>query len=98
MFYLCFKSSYIFVSVNSSSDFIECFRYLGASFDIASLVERLLQQLASKQTIIVDVYDTTNSSAAIKMYGLDDVSGSGEVHVSNVDFGDPTRQHAMHCR
>lgn len=72
--------------------------YLGASFDIASLVERLLQQLASKQTIIVDVYDTTNSSASIKMYGPDDVSDIGVVHVSNVDFGDPTRRHAMHCR
>ncbi|KAI0525028.1 hypothetical protein KFK09_004418 [Dendrobium nobile] len=72
--------------------------YLGASFDIASLVERLLQQLASKQTIIVNVYDTTNSSASIKMYGPDDVSGRDDVHISYVDFGDPTRRHAMHCR
>ncbi|XP_020589142.1 probable histidine kinase 5 [Phalaenopsis equestris] len=72
--------------------------YLGASFDIASLVEKLLHQLASKQTIIVNVYDTTNSSASIKMYGPDDVYGRGEVYISTVDFGDPTRRHAMHCR
>ncbi|PKA49832.1 Histidine kinase 2 [Apostasia shenzhenica] len=71
--------------------------YLGASFDIASLVEKLLQQLASKQTIIVNVYDTTNPSVPITMYGPD-VVGTGEVHISNVDFGDPNRKHEMHCR
>ncbi|XP_019701661.1 probable histidine kinase 5 isoform X2 [Elaeis guineensis] len=71
--------------------------YLGASFDVPSLVEKLLHQLASKQTIVVNVYDTTNSSAPIKMYGLD-VRGAGEIHISNVDFGDPLRKHEMHCR
>ncbi|KAH0468233.1 hypothetical protein IEQ34_003266 [Dendrobium chrysotoxum] len=68
------------------------------SVDMMSGRERLLQQLASKQTIIVNVYDTTNSSASIKMYGPDDVSGRDDVHISYVDFGDPTRRHAMHCR
>lgn len=73
-------------------------RYLGASYDVPSLVEKLLQQLASKQTIVVNVYDTTNRSAPIKMYGDDDVIDTGLVHVSNVDFGDPLRKHEMHCR
>ncbi|XP_064949292.1 probable histidine kinase 5 isoform X2 [Musa acuminata AAA Group] len=45
--------------------------YLGASFDVPSLVEKLLQQLASKQTIIVNLYDTTKVSAPIRMYGPD---------------------------
>ncbi|KAK8962543.1 Histidine kinase 2 [Platanthera guangdongensis] len=42
--------------------------YLGASFDIASLVEKLLQQLASKQIIIVNVYDITNFSFPITIF------------------------------
>ncbi|KAJ6812887.1 putative histidine kinase 5 [Iris pallida] len=71
--------------------------YLGASFDVPSLVEKLLQQLASKQIIIVNVYDTTNSSAPIRMYGPD-IVGSGELRISNLDFGDPLRRHEMHCR
>ncbi|KAJ1686408.1 hypothetical protein LUZ63_017798 [Rhynchospora breviuscula] len=71
--------------------------YLGASFDVPSLVEKLLQQLASKQKIVVNVYDTTNSSSYIKMYGPD-VTDSDDVYKSGVDFGDPTRKHAMHCR
>lgn len=71
--------------------------YLGASYDVPSLVEKLLHQLASKQTIVVNVYDTTNGSAPINMYG-DDVIDTGLVRVSNVDFGDPLRRHEMHCR
>ncbi|KAF5741380.1 histidine kinase 2 [Tripterygium wilfordii] len=71
--------------------------YLGASYDMPSLVEQLLQQLASKQTISVHVYDTTNASAPIKMYG-DEVTDTGLLHTSNLDFGDPSRKHEMHCR
>ncbi|GMH07145.1 hypothetical protein Nepgr_008985 [Nepenthes gracilis] len=71
--------------------------YLGASYDVPSLVDKLLQQLASKQTIVVNVYDTTNASAPITMYG-GDVVDTGLLHVSKVDFGDPFRKHEMHCR
>lgn len=71
--------------------------YLGASYDLRSLVEKILQQLASKQTIVVNVYDTTNSTAPINMYGTD-VIDTGFLHVSSLDFGDPTRKHEMHCR
>ncbi|XP_010252718.1 PREDICTED: histidine kinase 2 [Nelumbo nucifera] len=71
--------------------------YLGASYDIQSLVEKLLHQLASKQTIEVNVYDTTNTSAPINMYGPN-VTETGLFHVSNLDFGDPFRKHKMHCR
>ncbi|KAK6117812.1 hypothetical protein DH2020_048439 [Rehmannia glutinosa] len=42
--------------------------YLGASYDVPSLVEKLLHQLASKQTIIVNVYDTTSEVSPIKMF------------------------------
>lgn len=62
-----------------------------------SLVEKLLHQLASKQTIIVNVYDTTSQQAPIKMYGAD-VADAGMLHISPLDFGDPTRKHEMHCR
>lgn len=72
-------------------------RYLGASYDVPSLVEKLLHQLASKQTIIVNVYDTTSQVAPIKMYGTD-VADMGLLHISHLDFGDPTRKHEMHCR
>ncbi|GAB4825284.1 Histidine kinase 2 [Ancistrocladus abbreviatus] len=71
--------------------------YLGASYDVPSLVEKLLQQLASKQTIVVNVYDTTNASESIVMYGTD-VVDTGLLHVSKVDFGDPFHTHEMHCR
>ncbi|KAJ4975571.1 hypothetical protein NE237_000677 [Protea cynaroides] len=71
--------------------------YLGASYDVPSLVEKLLHQLASKQTIVVNVYDTTNATAPIKMYGPN-VADIGMMHISNVDFGDPLRRHEMHCR
>ncbi|XP_022771687.1 histidine kinase 2-like isoform X2 [Durio zibethinus] len=71
--------------------------YLGASYDVPSLVEKLLQQLASNQTIVVNVYDTTNASAPISMYGTD-VTDTGLLHVSSLDFGDPLRKHEMHCR
>lgn len=72
-------------------------RYLGASYDVPSLVDKLLHQLASKQTIVVNVYDTTNASAPITMYGTD-VVDTGLLHISNLDFGDPLRKHEMHCR
>ncbi|KAF7145683.1 hypothetical protein RHSIM_Rhsim04G0038300 [Rhododendron simsii] len=72
--------------------------YLGASYDVPSLVEKLLQQLASKQTIVVHVYDTTNKNEPIKMYGPDDVIDTGLLHISSLDFGDPARKHEMHCR
>ncbi|XP_077250375.1 histidine kinase 3 isoform X2 [Tasmannia lanceolata] len=71
--------------------------YLGGVFDIESLVEKLLHQLASKQTIIVNVYDTTNLSTPISMYGSN-VTDNGIYHVSSLNFGDPFRKHEMHCR
>ncbi|KAF7839754.1 histidine kinase 3 isoform X1 [Senna tora] len=71
--------------------------YLGGVFDIESLVEKLLQQLASKQTVIVNVYDTTNHTHPIAMYGSN-VSDDGFHHVSSLNFGDPFRKHEMHCR
>eukprot|EP00256_Glycine_max_P058314 XP_014626422.1 histidine kinase 2 isoform X2 [Glycine max] len=71
--------------------------YLGASYDVPSLVDKLLHQLASKQTIVVNVYDTTNASAPITMYGTD-VADTGLLHISSLDFGDPLRKHEMHCR
>ena len=72
-------------------------RYLGGVFDIESLVEKLLQQLASKQTILVDVYDTTNESYPISMYGSN-VTDDELQHISTLNFGDPYRKHEMHCR
>ncbi|XP_076906018.1 histidine kinase 2-like [Bidens hawaiensis] len=71
--------------------------YLGASYDVPSLVDKLLHQLASKQTIVVNVYDTTNVSAAIRMYGPDEID-TGLLRINNLDFGDPARKHEMHCR
>ncbi|KDP26817.1 hypothetical protein JCGZ_17975 [Jatropha curcas] len=71
--------------------------YLGGVFDIESLVEKLLHQLASKQTILVDVYDTTNQSYPISMYGSN-ISEDELKLVSTLNFGDPHRKHEMHCR
>lgn len=60
-------------------------------------MEKLLHQLASKQTIVVNVYDTTNKAEPINMYGTN-VTDTGLLHISTLDFGDPTRKHEMHCR
>ena len=67
-------------------------RYLGGVLDIESLVEKLLQQLASEQTVIVNVFNTTNHTHPIPMYG-----SNGLHHVSTLNFGDPFRKHDMHC-
>ncbi|KAA3463258.1 histidine kinase 3-like isoform X2 [Gossypium australe] len=71
--------------------------YLGGVFDVESLVEKLLQQLASKQTILVNVLDTTNQSYPISMYGSNASDGGLEL-VSHLNFGDPFRKHEMRCR
>ncbi|KAF8762420.1 hypothetical protein HU200_009380 [Digitaria exilis] len=70
--------------------------YLGGIFDIEALVDKLLHQLAGKQSIMVNVYDTTNESP-ISMYGSND-TGSGMCCKSTLNFGDPSRKHEMHCR
>ncbi|KAL5222527.1 hypothetical protein ABZP36_027240 [Zizania latifolia] len=70
--------------------------YLGGIFDIEALVDKLLHQLAGKQSIMVNVYDTTNE-CPISMYGSND-TGNGMCHVSTLNFGDPSRKHEMHCR
>jgi len=69
--------------------------YLGGIFDIEALVDKSLHQLAGKQSIMVNVYDTTNEKP-ISMYGSND-TGSGMCKVT-LNFGDPTRKHEMHCR
>ncbi|XP_010927761.2 probable histidine kinase 3 [Elaeis guineensis] len=71
--------------------------YLGGIFDIEALVDKLLHQLASKQSIIVNVYDTTNPDEPIRMYGPN-MTGTGIYHNSTLHFGDPLRKHEMHCR
>ncbi|PWA72545.1 CHASE-like protein [Artemisia annua] len=57
------------------------------------------KKLASKQTIVVNVYDTTNVSATINMYDphKTDKTDTGLLHISSLDFGDPARRHEMRC-
>lgn len=45
----------------------------------------------------MNVYDTTNISAAINMYGPYEID-TGLLHISSLDFGDPARKHEMRCR
>lgn len=71
--------------------------YIGGIFHIQSLVEKLLQQLASKQNIVLNVLDTTNQSHPISMYGSDEADDALE-YVSTLNFGDPFRKHEMRCR
>lgn len=74
-------------------------RYLGGAFDVESLVECLLGQLAANHPIIVNVYDVTNSSDPLIMYGHQNPNGDASLkHVSKLDFGDPFRKHEMICR
>ncbi|XP_076935145.1 histidine kinase CRE1-like [Bidens hawaiensis] len=73
--------------------------YLGGAFDVESLVENLLGQLAGNQEIIVKVYDVTNASDPLIMYSRQTQEGDPtRVHVSSLDFGDPFRKHEMTCR
>lgn len=73
--------------------------YLGGSFDVESLVDNLLGQLAGNQDIIVNVYDVTNSSDFLIMYERQYQGGDMSlVHLSKLDFGDPSRKHQMTCR
>ncbi|KAJ3672870.1 hypothetical protein LUZ60_006244 [Juncus effusus] len=73
--------------------------YLGGAFDVESLVENLLSQLAGNPEIIVKVYDVTNESQPLIMYGPDLPDGFPvPSHISTLDFGDPFRKHQMICR
>ncbi|KAG6538768.1 probable histidine kinase 4 [Zingiber officinale] len=73
--------------------------YLGGAFDVESLVENLLRQLAGNQEIVVNVYDVTNSCEPLLMYGIHPPDGHmSPSHVSMLDFGDPFRKHEMNCR
>ncbi|XP_047340888.1 histidine kinase 4 [Impatiens glandulifera] len=73
--------------------------YLGGSFDVQSLVENLLGQLAGKQAIVVNVYDITNASYPLTMYGHQYEEGDMSLErLSMLDFGDPFRKHQMVCR
>ncbi|KAL5211210.1 hypothetical protein ABZP36_022057 [Zizania latifolia] len=73
--------------------------YLGGAFDVESLVENLLSKLAGNQDIVVNVYDVTNASEPMVMYGPQSPDGKVPLlHVSTLDFGDPFRRHEMRCR
>ncbi|XP_050372682.1 histidine kinase 4 [Argentina anserina] len=74
--------------------------YLGGAFDVESLVENLLGQLAGNQAIMVYVYDVTNSSDPLIMYGhqYQQDGDMSLLHESKLDFGDPFRKHQMICR
>lgn len=73
--------------------------YLGGAFDVESLVENLLRKLAENQAIVVHVYDVTNTSQPLIMYGPQHPVGDMSLfHVSMLDFGDPFRKHQMSCR
>ena len=68
-------------------------------FDIESLVDKLLHQLACKHSIMVDVFDTTDPLNPISMYGSNSTADdNGIFHNCSLTFGDPLRRHEMHCR
>ncbi|KAL1832770.1 histidine kinase 4 isoform X2 [Daucus carota subsp. sativus] len=73
--------------------------YIGGAFDVESLVENLLGQLAGNQAIVVNVYDITNSSDPLIMYGHENQDSDISLErVSMLNFGDPYRKHQMTCR
>lgn len=62
-------------------------------------MENLLGQLAGHQAILVHVYDVTNDSDPLIMYGDQSEEGDDSLlHQSRLDFGDPFRKHIMICR
>lgn len=85
------------LDASSSERIQEAIGYLGGIFDVEALVDKLLHQLACKQSIMVNVYDTTDSAEPISMYGAN-ITGKGIYHNNTLNFGDPMRKHEMHCR
>lgn len=83
--------------VNLLGEYLLC-RYLGGAFDVETLVENLLAQMAGSQIIAVNVYDITNESMPLVMYGHTHVEKALNTYVSELDFGDPLRKHEMRCR
>ena len=76
--------------------------YLGGIIYIEALVDKLLHELAFKQSIMVNVYDTTYERP-LSMYGSNYTGSdmchvSPLCHVSTLNFSDPSRKHEMHCR
>ncbi|GJM86781.1 hypothetical protein PR202_ga02673 [Eleusine coracana subsp. coracana] len=72
--------------------------YLGGAFDVESLVDNLLRKLAGNQDIVVNVYDVTNASEPMGLYGPPSSDDNAALlHVSTLDFGDPFRRHEMRC-
>lgn len=61
-------------------------------------MENLLRQMAGSQIIAVNVYDITNVTMPLVMYGHTNVERSENTYVSELDFGDPDRKHEMRCR
>lgn len=61
-------------------------------------MENLLRQMAGSQIIAVNVYDITNDTMPLVMYGHTNVERSENTYVSSLDFGDPSRSHEMRCR
>lgn len=62
-------------------------------------MENLLGQLAGNQAILVNVYDITNASDPLIMYGYQNQDGDMSLlHESKLDFGDSFRKHKMICR
>ncbi|PKI34746.1 hypothetical protein CRG98_044852 [Punica granatum] len=71
--------------------------YLGAVFNFESFTENILSQFDGNQTVLVTVYDITNSSKSLLMYGRGKYDGNDESHLheSELKLGDPSRNHRM---
>lgn len=54
--------------------------------------------MAGSQIIAVNVYDITNETMPLVMYGYTNVEKMQSTYVSDLDFGDPARRHEMRCR
>ncbi|KAK4741996.1 hypothetical protein SAY87_025584 [Trapa incisa] len=74
--------------------------YIGGLFNFARFTDSALSHLDGNQTILFSVYDVTNVSKLLLMYGGDQYDGSnGSMrHESELKLGDPTRKHKMICK
>lgn len=75
-------------------------RYIVSCFKFGSFTDNVLSQLDGNQNILVTVYDVTNSSRSLLMYGGCHCNGSNEslLHERDLKLGDPSRKHKMICR
>lgn len=73
--------------------------YLFGAFELDTVVGNFLKQVAGNHEVMVNVYDVTNMSKPLIMYGTETTGGYKSVsYATTLEFADPYRKHQIKCR